>query len=141
PRELRTRAPGARSRADLTVLAAVDPATGFLRADFAVPRTVNPDRVEPRGDACVAGGCKSSAAVDRGADFALPRAANFHGCRAVRRCVGTSPRPARPTSTAPSRAPASGGLRRDPARRARCAARLHWRLPLPLARARGPDPT
>src|SRR5690606_40917693 len=87
-RELRTRAPGARSRADLTVLAAVDPATGFLRADFAVPRTVNPDRVEPRGDACVAGGCKSSAAVDRGADFALPRAANFHGCRAVRRCVG-----------------------------------------------------
>src|SRR5690606_25247892 len=36
-----------------------------------------------------------------GADFALPSAANLHGRRAVRGCIGTLPRPTRPTSTTP----------------------------------------
>ena len=39
-----------------------------------------------------------------GADFALPGAANFQARVAVRRCVGTSPRRARPTPLAQNRA-------------------------------------
>ena len=45
--------------------------------------------------------------------------------QAARRRVGTLPRPARPTSTAQSRAASNVGLCRVPARRARCAARPH----------------